>query len=356
MKFLQTLTYTLILVFIVSCTKNNNSLSESRTFEFTYQVSLEASKQKVELWFPIAKTNETQEISNETLDVGQLTCEKLIEQVHSNHYYYCYSNEGLSNSMTLTYKADVKRFEHNQIDYANLNPENYDRGTDNLTVPEGSIFQEIIDENNLTSSDMRGVYYYVLNGMHYGKPTGDKDNPNYKYINGGINKNTGKEWLPKDITYGRLKVTQDMLVEKQNKKESYAYGNGNAVYACDIGVGNCTDYHSYFMSLSRTMDVPARFHMGFNVPKSGSEGKVGGYHCWADYYVDGEGWYPVDISEADKDPEKAEYYFGTLNKDRVEFTTGRDLELKNYNKHVNFFIYPLAEGTTITKAFSFKNI
>ena len=24
---------------------------------------------------------------------------------------------------------------------------------------------------------MRGVYDYVLNGMHYGKPTGDKDNP-----------------------------------------------------------------------------------------------------------------------------------------------------------------------------------
>ena len=356
MKFFQILTYTLTFLFIVSCTKNNDFLSESRSFEFTYQVNLEPSEQKVELWFPIAKTNETQIISNENLDSGQLTCEKLVEEVHLNHYYYCYSNEGLSNSMTLTYKADVKRYEHNEIDYANLNPDNYDKGTDNITVPEGNIFQEIIDENNLTSSDMKGVYYYVLNGMHYGKPTGDKDNPNYKYINGGINKNTGKEWLPKDITYGRLKVTQDMLVEKQNNKESYAYGNGNAIYACDIGVGNCTDYHSYFMSLSRTMDVPARFHMGFNVPKSGSEGKVGGYHCWADYYVNGEGWYPVDISEADKDPEKAEYYFGTLNKDRVEFTTGRDLELKNYNKHVNFFIYPLAEGTKITKAFSFKNI
>ena len=162
--------------------------------------------------------------------------------------------------------------------------------------------------------------------------------------------------MPKDITYGRLKVTQDMLVESQNKKESYAYGNGNAIYACDIGVGNCTDYHSYFMSLSRTMDIPARFHMGFNVPKSGIEGKIGGYHCWADYYVDGEGWYPVDISEADKDPEKAAYYFGTLNKDRVEFTTGRDLELKNYDKHVNFFIYPLVEGAKFSKSFSYKNI
>ena len=42
------------------------------------------------------------------------------------------------------------------------------------------------------------------------------------------------------------------------------------------------------MSLSRTMDVPARFHMGFNVP-SGIEGKINGYHCWSDFYVDGEG-------------------------------------------------------------------
>ena len=92
MKFFQILTYTLTFLFIVSCTKNNDSLSESRTFEFTYQVNLEPSEQKVELWFPIAKTNETQIISNEDLDSGQLTCEKLVEEVHLNHYYYCYSN------------------------------------------------------------------------------------------------------------------------------------------------------------------------------------------------------------------------------------------------------------------------
>ena len=356
MNFFQLLLFISIIFLSFSCARKYQELGQSRSFQFTYQVNLEPSDQKVELWFPIAKTNETQEISNEILDSGQLICEKLVEEVHLNHYYYCYRDEDLSSSMVLTYKADVKRYEHNEIDYTNLNPDNYDKGTDNLTVPEGDIFQDIINENNLTRTDMRSVYYYVLNGMHYGKPTDDKDNPNYKYINGGINKNTGEEWLPKDITYGRLKVTQDMLVEKQNKKESYAYGNGNARYACDIGVGNCTDYHSYFISLLRTMNVPARFHMGFNVPKSGIEGKIGGYHCWADYYVDGEGWYPVDISEADKDPKKAEYYFGTLNKDRVEFTTGRDLELKNYDKHVNFFIYPLVEGTKYSKLFSYKNI
>ena len=41
MLHIKTFIYISILVFTVSCSKNNNSLSESRTFEFTYQVSLE---------------------------------------------------------------------------------------------------------------------------------------------------------------------------------------------------------------------------------------------------------------------------------------------------------------------------
>ena len=81
--------------------------------------------------------------------------------------------------------------------------------------------------------------------------------------------------------------------------------------------------------------------MGFPIP-SGKEGKVKGYHCWADYYIDGEGWYPVDISEADKDPSKAEYFFGTVDESRVEMMIGRDFSLDEYSSNpVNLFIYPL---------------
>ena len=335
------------LYFLIGC-GDTNDLGESRQFEFSYQIDLIQTDDKVELWFPVPQ-------SNEALNHGDLNCEKLSESTHGNHYYYCSSENGLENDITLTYTCHVKRSEHGAVNYSNLLTYNYDKGTNNITVPEGDIFEDIINENNLISTDMRSVYDYVLNGMHYGKPTNDEGNPNYKYVNGGINKNTGEEWLPKDITYGRLKVSQDQLVEKQNKKESYAYGNGNATYACDIGVGNCTDYHSYFMSLSRTMGVPARFHMGFSIP-SGVSGSIGGYHCWGDYYIDGEGWYPIDISEADKAPKKADYFFGKVNSNRVEFSTGRDLELHNYTKHVNFFIYPLVEGTTLSKSFSYQNI
>ena len=105
------------------------------------------------------------------------------------------------------------------------------------------------------------------------------------------------------------------------------------------------------------MNVPARFHMGFSVPNNGSEGTVGGYHCWADYYIDGEGWYPVDISNADRDPARKDYFFGRVCNDRVEFTTGRDISLVNYGEEVNFFIYPLVKGTRLaSKSFSYKNL
>ena len=109
------------------------------------------------------------------------------------------------------------------------------------------------------------------------------------------------------------------------------------------------------------MDIPARFHMGFSIPHE-DEGKIEGYHCWADYYVDAEGWYPVDISEADKDPERSEYFFGTVCNNRVEMMLGRDFELEGYeNIPVNLFIYPLLEiddkeSISFKKGFSYKNL
>ncbi len=344
MYFFQLLTYLSIILFTVSCTNQNE---DSRNFEFTYQINLQPSNQKVELWFPIPRSNEVQEITRLSLQPGFLSCEELIESVHLNHYYYCYIDEGLLEPMTLSYVVNVRRFEHGGTNYNNLNPDNYDQGTNHMTVPEGDIFSDILLDYNLTPKNINSVYKYVLNGMHYGKP---KSKKNIYYSN---------PWLSEDGLYGKKKVSRDEVVKLyQDSKitgSNYTFGQGNAVYACDIGVGNCTDYHSYFISLLRTMDVPARFHMGFNIPNQKS-GKIGGYHCWADYYVEGQGWFPVDISEADKDSEKSEYFFGTVNKDRVEFTTGRDLELKNYKKHVNFFIYPLVEGTSFSNKFSYKNI
>ena len=72
--------------------------------------------------------------------------------------------------------------------------------------------------------------------------------------------------------------------------------------------------------------------------------------------------YPVDISGADKAPEKSDYFFGTVNENRFEMMVGRDFKLKNYNNGlINLFIYPIVEiddqlSKNFSKEFYYKNI
>ena len=354
--------YILVAVVVVGCStsliqKDNRN---SREFEFTYNVDLESTDgKKVELWIPIPQSNAVQTISNLKLDAGGLNYQIKDEIKHGNKYYYIYSEDGIEEDKIVKMTFNVKRHEHSNVEYNNVNNDIYLKASS--LVPVGDFFKEIINLNKLDNKNIRNTYDFVLNGMHYGKPTDDKNSKNYKYIHGGKNPKTDEEWLSDEITYGTKKKTKNQLVESQNHNEKYAFGNGNSLYACDIGVGNCTDYHSYFISLNRTLGVPARFHMGFPIP-AGSEGKVGGYHCWADYYVEGKGWFPVDISEADKDPSKVEYFFGKVDENRVEMMIGRDFELFGYESGIaNLFIYPILEvndkeSKGFKKNFTYKNI
>jgi transglutaminase-like putative cysteine protease len=87
------------------------------------------------------------------------------------------------------------------------------------------------------------------------------------------------------------------------KKEGTGWGRGDSDCVCDSRYGNCSDFHSLFMSLARSQGMPARFEIGFSIPSDKAEGPIAGYHCWAWCYLDDRGWIPVDISEADKHPE-----------------------------------------------------
>jgi transglutaminase-like putative cysteine protease len=129
------------------------------------------------------------------------------------------------------------------------------------------------------------------------------------------------------------------------KKIGVGWGRGDSNWVCDSGYGNCTDFHSLFMSLARSQGLPTRFEIGFSIPFDVASGPITGYHCWAWFHLDGRGWLPVDISEADKHPQMKDYYFGNLTADRVTFSVGRDLELvpPANQRHVNYFIYPHVE-------------
>tara|TARA_B100000212_G_scaffold33329_2_gene21709 strand:- start:1850 stop:2938 length:1089 start_codon:yes stop_codon:yes gene_type:complete len=355
-KYLVFLTY----LFIFPSCQHDHELLSSRSFNFTYSVLIKSTNgEKLEAWIPIPSSNEVQNITNLNINAANLNYSIKTEPDFGNKYLYILNEDGTTSDSKISVSFSVKRKEHKNVNYKNINPDNYLESY--TTVPVGGVFATVIDSNKLNKEDIYGIYKYVLNGMHYGKPKSASESDIYY---SGFNPKTNIKWLPLDQRYGLKEVTLDEVASFYSKAKSnnsnYAFGNGNSIYACDIGVGNCTDYHSYFMSLNRTLEVPARFHMGFPIP-SGSKGKVKGYHCWADYYVEGEGWYPVDISEADKDPSKAEYFFGTVDENRVEMNTGRDFILEGYDAGpANLFIYPLVEVNDIasndfSKSFTYEN-
>jgi len=128
-------------------------------------------------------------------------------------------------------------------------------------------------------------------------------------------------------------------------KSRPGYGRGDVLWACDSHFGNCTDFHSLFISLARSQKLPARFEIGFPLPEKRGRGSIGGYHCWAYFYEPNRGWVPVDISEADKHPDRRDAYFGQLTENRISLSTGRDLKLvpRQAGRLLNFFVYPYAE-------------
>ena len=118
--------------------------SNERNFQFNYNVVLEPSDTKVEAWIPIPQSNEVQDISNLVFNYDIVDCNQYIEEVHGNKYYYCAASN-LDAQIELSLSCDVNRIEHGFIEYSGVDPNLYDKGTLNITVPEGDIFESEAD-------------------------------------------------------------------------------------------------------------------------------------------------------------------------------------------------------------------
>lgn len=121
--------------------------------------------------------------------------------------------------------------------------------------------------------------------------------------------------------------------------------------------GKCGDIHAVFVALSKSAWVPAREIFGIRIPKGKEGDMTKAQHCWAEFYMPGYGWVPVDPSDVRKamlekktDDLKdvkglAEYFFGAVDENRIAYQTGRDLMLNPSQKggKLNYFMYPYAE-------------
>ena len=268
-------------------------------FEFIYEVTLPEMKESTKMWIPFPKSDRFQTVKLIAL-TAPTEHQILEERTYGNIILYMeLTPEHSGRKVELVYhveRQEKKPYEENS------SPSNFLGAS--LLMPVSDRFQMLADSiigsnrNDGTIMQARALYDYVIDNMKYMK-------------------------------FGN-------------------YGNGDAVYACDVKTGNCTEFHSLFISLARSAGIPSRFAVGASIPSDRDEGGIDGYHCWAEFYAEGK-WWPVDISEANKYTALATYYFGRHPANRIEFSRGRDLQIEPgpHSGPINFLAYPvMEEGNT----------
>lgn len=266
------------------------------SFEFRYRVVIPELTSKARMWLPVAKSNTFQDVRLTGISMT-MPYRMVTDKKHGNSILFAEPSAGNSgDTIQLTYH--VKRLEHGPV--ASTGPADSDALKPNKLVPVGGRFTGIAQEafRGRDGSDLmkaRALYDYIIDNMRYMK-------------------------------YGD-------------------FGRGDSNYACDVKTGNCSEFHSYFISLARSSGIPARFAIGASIPSDRDDGGIDGYHCWAEFEADGK-WWPVDISEANKYTALATYYFGHHPANRIEFSKGRDLEPEPMpaSGPINFLAYPLLES------------
>lgn len=152
----------------------------------------------------------------------------------------------------------------------------------------------------------------------------------------------------KETTLEKARAIYDYVLGKMTyDKNHVGWGLGSTRHACDVGKGNCTDFHALFNSLCRAQGIASGFEIGLYLPyEKGKAEPLGGYHCWAFFRVPGKTWVPVDCSEADRFAERREFFFGGHTSNRVTLSTGRDiaLEPRQSGEPLNYFLNPYAEA------------
>ena len=302
----------------------------TRTFHFTYNFTVKdipPGTKRVRVWVPVPQSDEHQKVR--VLSVNAPVKTKMAQDSeYGNRIMYAEIENSNSDKAEFSLEYEVTRREYSRGDYAQLK-----RIDQNPAVVNASMSRLIAPDNLIpTDGKMKELAVQVT-----GSASG---------------------------TVAKAKAAYDYLFTTMRyDKTGSGWGRGDALWACDAKRGNCTDFHSPFIGMLRADGIPARFDIGFPLPEGKDKGEIAGYHCWAEFYARKTGWIPVDISEAWKAKQKQEYFFGSVDANRVQFSTGRDITLspKQDGPALNYFVYPYVEVDgkpydKLDKQFSFEEV
>src|SRR6266498_6137458 len=179
-------------------------------FEFVYRVKLPDITGEARVWIPLAKTDSFQTVTVEELNVP-MRWEKAHDREYGNDICVLQPRpEDSGKTIEVRYRVVRKEkapYPANNVEAARyLRPEKL--------VPVDETFRTLGQKATAGKTDdldrAKALYDHVMGRMRYDK--------------------SGTGW-----------------------------GRGDAKYACDMRTGNCTDFHSYFIALARSIGIPARF-------------------------------------------------------------------------------------------------
>lgn len=310
------------LMFTLSSSTPSFAKNHSGTITLSVDLSAHGAKDEAELWIPYPVSDQEQNITDVKISGNYAASAVYTDSTYSTPMLYARWEKGSpSRTLTFSFKADRK---------------------------------EVIRRD----FPAKETEWDPADYSQYLKAT----------QNGPID---GEVWLQaKKITAGKQTVLEkaraiyDWTCENTYRDpKTRGCGSGDVCSLLKNPGGKCADIHSVFVALARAAGVPAREVFGIRMGKNDREDVTTWQHCWAEFYLPGYGWVPVDAADVRKamltenlkleDAKTAAYrayFWGGIDPYRVKLSTGRDLTLNppQPGGPVNYLMYPYARvGGTI---------
>ncbi len=308
----------LFTLFMVASTSMALAKSHSGTISMSVDLSSHSAADSAELWIPYPVSDNDQEITDIRISGNYTASAVYTDSNYSTPMLYARWEKG-SPSRKLTFSFQTKRNEVIRRDF-----------------PARETAWDPAD------------YALYLQATKLGP------------VNGEIGKLAAKITEGKKTVLEKAKAVYDWTCENTFRDpKTRGCGTGDVCSLLKNPGGKCADIHSVFVALARASGVPAREVFGIRMGKKDREDISTWQHCWAEFYLPGYGWVPVDAADVRKamltenlkleDAKTAEYrtyFWGGIDPYRVKLSTGRDLTLnpRQSGGSVNYLMYPFAQN------------
>lgn len=271
---------------------------------YTTEILKPPTGKKINIWMPIPPNDREQEVSD--LSVSSRISYRETEDASKRNSMFFFSTDNLVSGDKIIVSFRIKRYASRVIKELSKNPKMY---------MEPSEWEKWDDDIA-------------------------------KFVDGLV----GNESDP--VKIGRK--IYDAIIDRLSYVHEVC-GRGVSAITFEEKIGRCDEFHALFRSMMMYRWIPAKWEQGIIIPYPSQIKKTGkieadciNAHSWVKFYIGGNRWLPVDLSEAKRRPDMRDFYFGNLSPNRIKMSEGRGITLNPKQEGIiNTFPYTYAEADGI---------